>query len=92
MRRWSSTRSSLLIGSASGYHENTNDKAKRVNGALGDTLRAFANGRKDDWGACLPCAVFAINYAVSTLGGDLPVTLLFYGGGQFPRPPLPGSP
>ena len=57
--------SSLLIGSA--YHKNTNAKAERVNGVLGDTLLAFANGRKDDWGAWLPYAVFAINNAASTL-------------------------
>ena len=50
--------SSLLIGSA--YHKNTNAKAERVNGVLGDTLRAFANGRKDDWDVWLPYAVFAI--------------------------------
>ena len=61
--------SSLLIGSA--YHKNTNAKAERVNGVLGDTLRAFANGRKDDWDVWLPYAVFAINNAASTLGGDL---------------------
>ena len=40
------TGSSLLVGSA--YHKNTNAKTERVNGVLGDTLRAFANGRKDD--------------------------------------------
>ena len=38
----------------------------RVNGVLGDTLRAFANGRKDDWDVWLPYAVFAINNAAST--------------------------
>ena len=40
----------LLIGSA--YHKSTNAKAERVNGVtgvLGDTLRAFANGRTDEW-------------------------------------------
>ena len=51
--------SSLVVGSA--YHKNTNAKTERVNGVLGDTLRAFANGRKDDWDAWLPYAVFAIN-------------------------------
>ena len=76
--------SSLLIGSA--YHKNTNAKAERVNGVLGDTLRAFANGRKDDWDVWLPYAVFAINNAASTLGGDL--TPLFIGRGQHPRLPL----
>ena len=47
--------SSLLVGSA--YHKNTNARAERVNGVLGDTLRAFANGRKDDWDLWLPYAV-----------------------------------
>ena len=37
---------------------------------LGSTLRAFANSRKDDWDARLPYAVFAINKAASTLGGE----------------------
>ena len=61
--------SSLLIGSV--YCKNTNAKAERVNGVLGDTLCAFANGRKDDWDVWLPYAVFAINNTASTLGGDL---------------------
>ena len=76
--------SSLLIGSA--YHKNTNARAERVNGVLGDTLRAFANGRKDDWDVWLPYAVFAINNAASTLGGDL--TPFFIDRGQHPRLPL----
>ena len=76
--------SSLLIGSA--YHKNTNARAERVNGVLGDTLRSFANGRKDDWDVWLPYAVFAINNAASTLGGDL--TPFFIDRGQHPRLPL----
>ena len=76
--------SSLLIGSA--YHKNTNAKAERVNGVLGDTLRAFANGRKDDWDVWLPYAVFAINNAASTLGGNL--TPFFIDRGRHPRLPL----
>ena len=40
--------SSLLICSA--YHKNTNAKAERVNGVLGDKLQAFANGHNDDMG------------------------------------------
>ncbi len=44
--------SSLIVGSA--FHKNTNTKLERVNGVLGDTLRAMANGRKDDWGVLLP--------------------------------------
>ena len=46
--------SSLIVGSA--YHKNTNAKVERANGVLGDTLRAFANGRKDDWDQQLPFA------------------------------------
>jgi transposase InsO family protein len=37
--------SSLIVGLA--YHKNTNAKTERVNGVLGDTLRAFENGRID---------------------------------------------
>ena len=77
--------SSLLIGSA--YHENTKAMAERVNGVLGDTLRAFTNGRKDDWEVWLPCwyAVFAINNAASMLGN---LTLFFVDRGQHTRLPL----
>jgi hypothetical protein len=62
--------SSLLVGSA--YHKNTNARAERVNGVLGDTLRAFANGRKDNIDVWLPYAVFAINNAASMLGAASP--------------------
>ena len=72
--------SSLLIGSA--YHKNTNAKAERVNGVLGDTLRAFANGRKDDWDVWLLHAVFAMNNAASTLGGYLTPFSTFQVGDQ----------
>ena len=53
---------------------------------LGDTLRAFANGRKDDWDVWLPYVVFAINNSASTLGGEL--TPFFIDRGQHPRLPL----
>ena len=76
--------SSLVVGSA--YHKNTNFKVERVNGVLGDTPRAFANSRKDDWDTWLPYAEFAINNAASTLGGDL--TPFFIDRGQHPRMPL----
>ncbi len=39
--------SCLIVGSA--HHKNTNAKVERDNGVIGDTLRAFANSRKDDW-------------------------------------------
>jgi hypothetical protein len=51
--------SSLIVGSA--YHKNTNANIEHANGIVSDTLRAFANGRKDDWDGHLPLAVFAIN-------------------------------
>ncbi len=44
---------------------------ERANGVVSDILRAFANGRKDDWDCHLPLTVFAINNETSTLGGDL---------------------
>ncbi len=80
--------SSLIVGSA--YHKNTNAKVERANGVIGDTLRAFANGRKDDWDRRLPFAVFAINNAASTLGDGL--TPFFIDRGAHPRLPLPAPP
>ena len=76
--------SSLIVGSA--YHKNTNAKVERANGVIGDTLRAFANGRKDDWDQQLPFAEFAINNAASALGGGL--TPFFIDRGAHPRLPL----
>jgi hypothetical protein len=76
--------SCLIVGSA--YHKNTNAKVERANGVIGDTLRAFANGRKDDWDRQLPLAVFAINNAASTLGDEL--TPFFIDRGAHPRLPL----
>ena len=76
--------SSLLVGSA--YHKNTNARVERINGVLGDTLRAFANGRKDDWDLWLPYAVYAINNSASTLGGEL--TPFFIDRGCHPHHPL----
>ena len=61
--------SSLIVGSA--YHKDTNAKVERANGVVSDTLRAYADGRKDDWDGHLPLTVFAISNAASTLGGDL---------------------
>ena len=75
--------SSLLVGSV--YHKNTNAKTERVNGVLGDTLRAFANGSKNNWDVWLPYAVFAINNSGSTLGGEL--TPFVIDRGQHPRMP-----
>ena len=68
---------------SSAYHKNDDTKAMRANSVISDTLRAFANDRKDDWGDHLPLAVFAINNAASTLGGDL--TPFFVDRGAHPR-------
>jgi hypothetical protein len=76
--------SCLIVGSA--YHNNTNSKVEWANGVVSDTFRAFANGRKDDWDSHLPLAVFAINNATSSLGGDL--TPFFIDCGAHPRLPL----
>ncbi len=76
--------SSLIAGSA--CHKNTNAKTERVNGVLGDTLRALANGRKDDWDVLLPYAVFSIHKAASTLDGEL--TPFFIDRGHHPLMPL----
>ena len=77
---------SLRVGSA--HHKNTDAKADGLSdGALGDTPRAFANGRRDDGCVWLPRVVFAINNAPWTLGGDLtPFSIAW---GQHPRPPVP---
>jgi hypothetical protein len=80
--------SSLIVGSA--YHKNTNAKVERANGVIGDTLRAFANSRKDDWDRQLPFAVFAINNAALTLGDGL--TPFFIDRGAHPRLPLSALP
>ena len=61
--------SCLLVGSAHG--KNTEAKAEGAGGTISDTLRAYANGRKDDWNSHLTLAEFAINNTASTLGDDL---------------------
>jgi hypothetical protein len=78
--------SCLIVGSA--YHKNTNAKVERANGAIGATLRAYANARKDDWDQQLPMAEFAINNAASTLGDDADLTPFFIDRGAHPRLPL----
>ncbi len=76
--------SCLIVGSA--YHKNTNAKVERAISVISDSLRAFANGRKDDWDDYLPLTVFAINNAASTLGGEL--TQFFVDCRAHPRLPL----
>ena len=58
---------------------------QRANGVISDTLRAYANGRKDDWDSHLTLAEFAINNAASTLGDNL--TPFFIDRGAHPRLP-----
>ena len=55
-----------LVGQ--GDQKNTNAKVELANGVICDTLRAFANGRKDYWDLQLPLAEFAINNTDSVLG------------------------
>jgi hypothetical protein len=63
-------------------------RQRRGGVVVSDTLRAFANGRKDDWDGHLPLAVFAINKATSTLGGDLTPLFRVIDRGAHPRLPL----
>ena len=76
--------SALIVGSA--YHKNTGAKVERVNGVVGDTLRAFVNGRGDDWDKCLPLVNFATNNSESAVAVGL--TPFFIDRGEHPRLPL----
>ncbi len=80
----------MWVGQDSAYHSNTKGKVGRANGAIGDMLRAFANGRQDDCDVQLPLAVFAINKAASTLGNGL--TPFLIDRGAHPRLPLSAPP
>jgi hypothetical protein len=82
-RAWARV-SSFGVGSA--YHKNTTAKVERTNGVISDTLRANADGHKDDWNVHLLPAEFAINNAASTLGDGL--TPFFIDRGAHPRLPL----
>ena len=68
------------------YHKNTNAMVERANDVISDTLRDYANGRKDDWDSHLTLAEFAINNTASTLGNDL--TPFFIDCGALPHLPL----
>jgi hypothetical protein len=61
--------STLAVGSA--CRKNTNAKVERANGTIGDTLRAYANARKDDWYLRRPLTVFAVNRAALCCGDTL---------------------
>ena len=76
--------SALIVGTA--YHKNTGSRVERANGVLGDTLRALANSRRDDWDKWVLHACFAINNAPSSLGGHL--SPFFIDRGAHPRLPL----
>ena len=73
-----------IIGSA--YHKNTNAKVESANSVVSFMLRAYINGRKDDWDVHLLPAKFAINNAASTFGDGL--TTFFIDRGAHPRLPL----
>ena len=76
--------SCLIVGSA--YHKNTNAKVERANGVISDTLRSYANERKDDWDIHLTLAEFAINNAASALGDDLTPFFIDRGPTSSPTP------
>ena len=76
--------SCLIVGSA--YHKTTNAKVERAIGFISDTLRAHANGRKNDWDSHFTLAEFAINNTASTFSDDL--TPFFMDRGAHPRLPL----
>ena len=59
---------------------------ERANGVISDTVRAYANGRKDDWDSHLPLAEFAINNSASSLDDGL--TPFVIDRGEHPRLPL----
>jgi hypothetical protein len=84
-RAWPGARAASM---RSAYHKNNNTKMERAKGVIGDTLRAYANGRKDDWERQLPLAVFAINTAASTLGDSDWLTHFFIYSGAHLRLPL----
>jgi hypothetical protein len=76
--------SCLIVGSA--YHKNTKAKVERTNGVVSDVLRAYANGRKEDWDVHILPAEFAIIFAACTLhDGLMP---FFIDRGAYPRLPL----
>ena len=80
--------SALIVGSA--YHKNTGARVERINGVVGDGLRAFVNGRGDDWDRCLPFVDFAINNSESTVEAGM--TPFFIDRGEHPRMPLSHGP
>ena len=55
-------------------------------------LRAYANGRKDDWDSHLPLAEFAINNSGSASSLDDGLTPFFIDRGAHPRLPLSPPP
>ncbi len=83
--------SCLIVGPTSAQRTTKKQTSRwslveRANGVISDTLRAYANGRKDDWDRHLLLAEFAINNAASTLGDGL--TPFFIDRGAHPRLPL----
>ena len=63
---------------------------ERINGVVGDTLRAFVNGRGDDWDRCLPLVDFAINNSESAVAAGM--TPFLIDRGEHPRLPLSHGP
>ena len=65
-------------------------RCSHPNGVVGDTLRAFVNGRGDDWDRCLPLVDFAINNSESAVAAGM--TPFFIDRGEHPRLPLSHGP
>ena len=78
----------LIFGTP--HHHRTTSKVERVNGVVGDALRAFVNDRQDDWPTYIPLVEFAINDSASALGCGY--TPFFADRGEHPRRPLTAPP
>ena len=64
--------SCLVVGSA--YHKSTNAKVERANAVISDTLRAYANGRKDRY-----LSLVNIKNATKTLDAGLTAFFIDHG-------------
>jgi len=68
------------------HHHKTTAKVERVNGVVGDALRAFVSDRQDNWDELIPLVEFALNDSASVLGCGY--TPFFMDRGCHPRRPL----
>ena len=72
------------LGPPQGHQRQGRERSRRQCRVISDALRAYTNGRKDDWDSQLTLAEFAIINAASTLGDNL--TPFFIDCGAHPRP------